>query len=226
MTTKNMKILIVTQYWYDDHFGGSYKVATDQARQLAKKGHAVTILCERFDDKLPKYKKTKEGIKIYRYGSELASNKWAGSSRSGIYELPKKLKELKSKRKEWDVAILHHPFPAYGFFKTKLNIPALYLFHASTKREVNIEGTSRNFSDLQPIASKIFKTWAGIVEKKALKKSNKIAVLSNFSKQILLETYPFCKNKMTILPSGMDLNKFVPSDLDEARDELKISKNF
>jgi glycosyltransferase involved in cell wall biosynthesis len=220
-----MKILIVTQYWYDDHFGGSYKVAADQAKQLIKKGHTVTVLCERFYNKLPKYKKTTEGIKIYRYGSESISNKWAGSSRAGVYQLPKKLKEIKGNGKKWDIAILHHPFPAYGFFKAKLKIPALYLFHASTKREVEIEGTNRNFSDFQPIVSKLFKTWVGVIEKKALKKSNKISVLSNFSKQILLETYPFCKDKMTILPSGMDLKKFVPGDLNKSRDELKISKN-
>ncbi len=220
-----MKILIVTQYWYDDHFGGSYKVAYDQAMQLTKKEHTVTVLCERFDNRLAKYQKTTEGIKIYRYGSKATSNKWAGSSRAGIYQLPKKLKEIKGNGKKWDVAILHHPFPAYGFFKVKLKIPTLYLFHASTKREVEIEGTNRKFSDLQPIASKVFKTWAGMIEKKTLKKSDKIAVLSNFSKQILLETYPFCKDRIITLPSGMDLKKFIPNDIDKARDELKISKN-
>ena len=52
-----MNILIITQRWYPDTFGGSEHVAAEQARRLAVLGHKVTVITERVREVLPEMEK-------------------------------------------------------------------------------------------------------------------------------------------------------------------------
>ncbi len=58
-----MKVLIVTHY-FKPHIGGIEIVAYNQAKELVKKGHEVTIVTSRFDRE--KAVEQKEGIRIVR----------------------------------------------------------------------------------------------------------------------------------------------------------------
>ena len=153
-----MRILIITQRWYPDTFGGSEHVAAEQALRLAARGHTVTVLTQRARDALPPYEvvdhpspgpmaigppspagrgpfRSREGearegegsLYIYRYGSEAKFSRIAGKSRTDMAEVPKLIHRLcgqATNRSDlatkafFDVAILHHPFAAYGFFRS------------------------------------------------------------------------------------------------------------
>ena len=58
-----MKILIITHY-FEPHIGGIEIVAYNQAKELVKKGHEVTIVTSKLDRE--KAVEQKEGIRIVR----------------------------------------------------------------------------------------------------------------------------------------------------------------
>ncbi len=245
-----MKILIITQRWYPDTFGGSEHVAAQQAFRLAGRGHTVTVLTQRANDLLPP-SETHGSFTIYRYGSPQAIARIAGRSRTDLVEVPKFLRHLdRAQRVErshtpqgvgslgsarddqlaWDVAILHHPFAAYGFFSAQggsgLKIPTLYMFHASTAQEVEFEGVAR-FSHgfgkiIAPLATKVFTMWAIGVERRALIKADRIAVFSDFSRGVLLGIVPETHRRVIKLPVGIELDHFVPMSKEQARRKLGL----
>src|SRR3989339_554787 len=254
-----MNILIISQRWYPDTFGGSEHVAAEQARRLAVLGHKVTIITERVRGVLPEIDKEKvegkEGgsLVIYRYGSPAQLQRFGGASRTDLKEVPRLLnvilKEVKRSESSrathggrdsfppkadqndstlWDAAIVHHPFPAYGFFKSGIEIPTLYLFHASTAAEAEVEGIRRRLpfflKPVRPIFNRIFIGWARRIEAAALHKASRIAVLSDFSRKVLQETYPFIGDKIISLPIGIDLESFKPETAPgQAREKLGFS---
>lgn len=196
-----MRILVITQHWYPDSFGGAEYVASSQARLLALRGHEITVITEKVTDSQAS-KSVEQGITIYRYGNEKMFNRFGGASRAAIAEVSKVLKEIASTR-AFDIAILHNPFPAYGFFRVKLNIPTLYVFHASTAKEVMIDNVRRPW-----ILKWFFSKWTRYVERVVLCKASRVGVFSDFSQQILLNIAPGTKNKIVKLQVGVDLEKF------------------
>ncbi len=206
-----MKILIVTQRWYPDTFGGSEHVASEQARRLATRGHLVQVVTQRVKDNYPAVE-TEGNLTINRYGEPRELQRVGGLSRTDLQEVPKIVRRL-AREQNFDCAILHHPFPAHGFFKAQLKIPALYVFHTSTAREAEVEGIrnhpARWFRYAQPLLGSLFIAKAAQVERKVFKRVRQIAVLSDFSRLILEDTYPFTKKKIVKLPIGIDLKKFV-----------------
>ncbi|OGL65939.1 hypothetical protein A3B21_04690 [Candidatus Uhrbacteria bacterium RIFCSPLOWO2_01_FULL_47_24] len=267
-----MQILIITQRWYPDTFGGSEHVAAQQARRLAQRGHQVVVITERAREVLPSYEVVRnpsqppltlrggdqlepplrvrggEGeLRIYRYGSSAQFARFGGLSRTDLKEVPKILKGLSPKHSQglalFDVAILHHPFPAQGFFKANLKIPALYLFHASTASEAEVEGIKKfpissgqtesprhsrdnfQFPIFSSLLARAFSLWAYRVERNVLTKSDRIAVLSDFSAQTVKEYYPEAAKKITRIPIGIDTEQFKPADQKRAREKLGFAQD-
>ncbi len=268
-----MNILIITQHWYPDSFGGSEHVASEQARRLAARGHAVTVLTERVRDVLPvdemvhnpsqpslnlgegdrsvpplRLRGGEGELRIIRYGSEADFARFGGASRTDMREVPRILRHLdRAQRVErshaaqgvrsldsarddkplWDVAILHHPYSAYGFVKAKLKIPSLYIFHTSTSREAEIEGIRRKLpfaaEPFRPLLNSLFIAKTAQIERRVLSVMGRIAVLSDFSQLILHAAFPFTERKTLKLPVGIDRVQFSPSsDRKSARAHLGL----
>ncbi len=223
-----MKILIITQRWYPDTFGGSEHVASEQALRLAARGHEVTVLTERVRDALPPVQE-QGNLKLYRYGSEAQFSRIAGRSRTDLKEVPKLIHELCGQatavrdlatKTPWDAAILHHPFVAAGFFKSGIKIPSLYVFHGSTAKEVEFEKTGRF-----PFLTPLFVAWASRIEKSVLRRADSIGVFSDFSRGILLGIVPEAHNRVVRLSAGIDQEIFCPADRVFARARLGLPKD-
>ncbi len=222
-----MNILIITQRWYPDTFGGSEHVASQQASRLAGRGHQVTVVTERVRDMFaPDI--LDNGVRILRYGSEKEFSRFGGASRTDLKEAPKVLKEILGASK-FDVAILHHPFPAYGFFKSGLKLPALYIFHSSTAREIEFEGVRRHFPApfkiLKPFFNRRFAVWTLKIERSSLMRSNRVAVFSEFSRGVLLGIAPEVKDRVERVAVGIDQQNFFPADKIQARKKLGLDQN-
>lgn len=234
-----MNILIITQRWYPDTFGGSEHVASEQALRLASRGHQVTVLTQRVRDTLPPVEEQGK-MRIYRYGSERQFSRMAGKSRTDLEGVPRLIRHLdRAQRVErshivqgvgslgaarddqwgWDVAILHHPFAAAGFFRSGIKISALYVFHSSTAKEVEFEKTGR-----LPFLTPLFVAWASRIEKAALRRASRIGVFSDFSRGILLGMVPETHNRVVKLSSGIDQERFRPTDRATARGRLGLPK--
>lgn len=243
-----MRILIVSQRWYPDTFGGSEHVVAEQSRRLAALGHNVTVLTEyvdeilapeehqRSDPRVVRLGRTAEvgssgartigtgSLRIIRYGRPAQFRKW-GSSIEDVRVLPRLVRKLHAEA-PFDRAIVHHPFPAYGFFRARLKIPTLYMFHASTAREAEVEGVRRKFQGIaalaRPAISWIFLHAARFAEGRSLARADRIAVLSDFSAKILRETYPKTAAKIIKIPCGIDHQTFTVADKAAAKKRLGL----
>ncbi len=199
------KILIVSQLFYPDTFGGGEKVLYYQARGLADKGFEVSILTRKASNSLPE-RENIDGIEVVRYSSKM-DRVW-GKSLSDVIYLPKKIREL-HKEKGFDMVMAHHVFSAYGFSRSNIDIPFIYIFHASYWKEVLLEGLNRKVGRL---LNYLFAALVKIAERSAVAKADKLIVLSDFSKNILKEIYKVPGKKIAHIPAGVDLRKFFPAD--------------
>lgn len=218
------KILILSQLFYPDTYGGSEKVVYCQAKELVARGFDVTVLVRKNKERLLD-EEVVDGIKVLRYKSRM--NKYWGKSLTDIFVLPKIIKELYLKEK-FDLAILHHSFSGFGFFNAGINKPAIYIFHASYWREVLLEGIRKkfNFEFLNQWINILFSILVKLVERKSLARADKIIVLSEFSKIVLQETYNIEDKKISIIPAGVDLEEFSPtSDKKEIRKRLDLRED-
>lgn len=225
-----MRILILTQRWYPDTFGGSEHVASEQASRLALRGHTVTVLTEYTKEILPPVE-VRGTLTIYRYGIPQQFSRMGGATRTDLEEVPKLIRTLVQTPPEsppyqggegrgWDIVIAHHPFPAYGFLKTGLHIPMLYMFHASTAKEVEFEGLHK-----YPLLTRAFVWWTGRIERQVFKSADRLAVFSEFSRQLLLGMAPGVHRKAVRIPVGIDLDNFHPQDQVNARTRLGLSQD-
>lgn len=194
-------------------------MASEQAQGLAKKGHKVTVLTERASDSLPQYT-NQDNLQVFRYGNAKMLTRFGGRSRTDLKEVPRVIKKLEG---SWNAAVIHHPFVGAGFLRSELNIPALYIFHASTAKEIEYEGLQR--SGVGFILTRLFIIWAKRIEGKVLRRVDRIGVFSDFSQGVLKQTYPFTSSKIVRVSAGIDLKRFCPGNKAKARSNLKLPKD-
>lgn len=208
-------ILIISQLFYPDTFGGSERVVYEQARRLVTRGHAVTVLVQRDRAALP-VEEIVDGIRVVRYGN-LGLRRFFGRSITDLRDLPAALKKVVDGFTP-EVVLLHHPFPAAAYFKTKISAHfySIYLFHASVYRELDFDRRHGSIARswfgkiLALPATPLLLWWVRRTERTALERTHKILVLSQFSRTLLGETYPSVVHKVVDLPGGVDLELFAP----------------
>lgn len=207
-----MRILILTQNWFGDVSGGSQRVATEQALHLKKQGHEVVVCAGRMRFRDPRMTRI-FGVQLYRYGSPVARF-FLGSSLTDLVFLPALIRKL-AKEKSFDCVIAHHAYPGYAFVCSNIVAPLLYVFHASTAREAAVEvpiywkrGVRRLFA---AFATDIFIRLTTYIERTVLSCAERIVVFSQFSFDLLEETYSKQSLKAEIVPVGVDVHAFQPA---------------
>lgn len=207
-----MRILFLTQNWFPDVYGGSQRVAAEQARELARLGHEVVVCTERISSTLPIYEEH-DGVKIWRYGNPNV-RAVVGASVVDCLALPHLIRDLEREHR-FDCAIIHHTYPGYGFIRSGVTIPMLYVFHASTAREAVVEGVRRWKHGVRrfiaPFVRSIFIQLTRHVERTVLNRAKRIVVFSQFSLELLRETYPAAGQKAMVVPVGVDTETFHPA---------------
>ncbi len=209
------KLLIISQLYYPDTFGGSERVVAEHARLLVMRGHDVVVLVHRDRAELPA-EETIDGVRVIRYGRPLL-RKFIGRSMVDLLAVPKAFETLLS---QWvpDAVILHHPFPAAGFFRSAYAraFPALYVFHASVYKELQLDrkfgGISRSIVGriVGVLGAPLQLALVRSTEHRALLRADRIVTLSRFSLKLLAETYPDAAGKAEEIPGGVDLVTFAP----------------
>jgi len=121
-----MKILILAQEISLDQPGGSGRVAWEQARILARRGHTVALVTP-LSRKGLKKEERKDGVTIFRFG-DIKRRTMLGRSIADIMDTPKIVRQLLS-TSEWDFLIAHHPHIAYGAMRiyAARKIPMFYV---------------------------------------------------------------------------------------------------
>ena len=134
-------------------------------------------------------------ISIYKIKSESMSNRL-----SSIFKLRKKIRDDK-----YDVIHIHWGYN--GLFCLGLNTPVVVTFHGS---DLN-----------RPFPFKIRSMIAYLFSKISTITSN----YNIFVSEALVKNSLIKKKKMTVIPMGIDLEKFCPKDKRECRDQLELPLN-
>lgn len=211
-----MNILIITQSFYPDVDGGSGRFVFELGKRLAQRGHRVTLMGERLNSG-HRTRGSLGGMSVLRYGSPLlgAVLPWSFTSPFFVHSAAQAV----SKKEDFDLVWCHHYFPGLGgsMFARRKGIPNLFTYHASRYLEwVDRAGQPRRFNSrfsrilLRWWADDAYSNVSLLVEKKCLKGSEAITVLSEFSQRQIEELHPAVAARVRVIPGGVDADRFRP----------------
>lgn len=227
MKHKKLRILVLAQMVYPDYIGGAAKVAYEQALYLKKQGYEVTIVTLKKHRHYPG-QETINGIVYFRYDNVLY-RKTFGRSITARLSLKNHLNRIYKLGIRFDAAIMHYPHDGASFHRSKFkDVPAVYIFHAPSIKEIKIQGLDRERRMWWiKYLRKPFSKWTHFCENTAVKKADALAVMSEFMRMQLLTTHEELKSKrhVHILSSGINLESFHPISK-EKRIELRKELNF
>jgi glycosyltransferase involved in cell wall biosynthesis len=215
-----LNILFVADVSIKKVIGGAERVLYEQSTGLARRGHNIFIITRR----LPKHDKdceVIEGVNEWRYAPN-KNNQLSFLYSSLMYS--KRVFETLHQKIKFDCINFHQPFSALGVAHSGLSaqIPKIYTCHSLSFEEfISRNGCAHCF--LSKATKAIKSLGHQKIEKNVLKKSNEIVVLSNFTKDKLIETHQILKEKINVIPGGVNLNKFsLILDKSEIRKRLNI----
>ena len=213
-----MNILFVSDVSIAEVIGGAERVLFEQSTLLQKRGHAVHILTR----KLPEHKSDHQiihGVTEWRYDVD-QSNTFS-YIKSTLLNC-KKLFESLQNQYSFDVINFHQPFSAFGVIRSSVGkrIKKVYTCHSLSfeefqSRNPNPKSVARRIPYFLNIQARRF------IERRVLKESDRIAVLSRFTKERLQRVYKVPAEKITIIAGGVDLERFHPAD-----DRMKIRQHL
>ena len=215
-----MNILFVSDVSISKVIGGAERVLFEQSTILQKRRYDVHILTR----KLPDHKANQEiiqGIREWRYDVDQSN---AFSFIISTLLNSKRLFESLHNQYSFDVINFHQPFSAFGviYSPASKKIKKIYTclsfsfeeFQSRNPRPENIIGK---------ISYSLNTKTRKFIERRALKESDRIVVLSQFTQEKLQRAYEVPSGKITIIPGGVDLERFYPAtDKTEIRQRLNI----
>ena len=183
--------------------GGVNKTVREIAKNLSKKGHKVTVL-QGNPLNLPN-EEIYEGFKILRIGS-IFENYFYGLSPEMYFYLKKHFKELNP-----DIVHIHGLAtlltPEVAYVSQKRNAPLVFTPHYDFKRHLT-KGGKYLWNFYRPIARYVFRI------------SNKTLGVSEFEASRFIESFHVQKNKVQIIPHGVD--KFALRKNDMKPDSISL----
>jgi glycosyltransferase involved in cell wall biosynthesis len=219
-----MNILFVADVSIANVASGSERVLYEQCTRLARKGHEIHLLTR----KLPSHRshlETVDGVKEWRYSF---NKELPYPIRSIFLHCRRSFNAIQRESSSYLINF-HQPFSAAGVLSSPASrgIPTIYTCHSLSFQEYASQSSAptnakeRLFYRLQLQARRL-------TEKSALRKSNHIVVLSEYTKEKLENTYGLPPAKIHVIPAGVDLTHFRPNDDKRSlRNHLGIpSRNF
>jgi glycosyltransferase involved in cell wall biosynthesis len=198
-----VRILVASGEWFPDRKSGFARVVAETARRLAARGHDVSVLAPR---KGGTATETAEGSLLIRHA--LRRN-----------ALPLTFTDVTQTRKHanaygvtsFDVLLAHGSSIAVGLWASALQAPLVLTFHASLLREVRFS-RSRLPAGKERIGAYALELPISLLERGAVKHANRILLLSEFSRSILLADYPAAAAKARRVSGGVDVRLFAPGE--------------
>ena len=220
---RKLNILFVSDVSIAKVIGGAERVLFEQSTRLAQRGHRVHILTRR----LPDHRQNQEVIQnVTEWRYDLDNKNTAAFVRT-TYWNGKRLFEFLHGTYSFDCINFHQSFSAFGVIQSTSSkgIKKVYTCHSLSFEEF----ISRNaepgglFRKILWLLNIHTRRW---IEKKVLRNSDKLLALSRFTQTTLWNAYKIPPQRVSIIPGGVDLKRFRPTD-DRAdiRRRLKIPKD-
>jgi glycosyltransferase involved in cell wall biosynthesis len=203
-----LNILLVADVSIASVIGGAERVLYEESTRLVKKGHAVHVLTRR----LPHHTSDAEnidGVEEHRYRyQEKPFPLFLKSILSDCRQTFSSLQE----NSPFHIINFHQPFSAAGIISSRAShtVPRLYTCHSLSFEEY----ISRSFSPRNPKDSLLH--WVQVrvrrsAEQTLLRKSDRVVVLSDYTRRKLERVYGLQSANIRVIPGGVDLERFKPS---------------
>jgi glycosyltransferase involved in cell wall biosynthesis len=197
-----MRILCAIDQWFPDRQAGSARLAAAVSTGLAARGHEVTVLAPRNGS----VGETKEaGVVVRRV---LARNVLPQTLTDPV-ETWRHARELPEDG--FDVLLAHESTTAMGLRSRGKRTPLVLMFHASAAREQRFLRTQLG-PGLKKLSTYALSPSLGLLERQAVAAADRILVLSDFSRSLLLEDHPRDGGRISTVPGLVDTEKFSPAD--------------
>jgi glycosyltransferase involved in cell wall biosynthesis len=213
-----MRILFVADVSIQRVIGGAERMLFEQSIRLARKGHEIHILTRRppGDDRA---QFVTQQVTEHRYGVD---------TRNPISFLCSTLKNSRRLFKSmhaataFDCIHFHQPFSAAGVLGSRRvrGIPKLYSSYSLSFEEF-VSRSPRPAGLLPRAMYRLNRFARKQLEKWVLQHCRTIVVLSRFSQQRLKDAHGIRPHKTTLIPGGVDTDKFQP-----VRDKLAIRRRL
>jgi glycosyltransferase involved in cell wall biosynthesis len=218
-----LNILFVADVSINEIIGGAERVLYEQTTRLARRGHNVFLITRKLSNRKKNYEII-DGVNEWRYPFN-KKNILTFLCSTWIYS--KRLFETLHQKIHFDCINFHQPFSSIGVIHSNLSTPIskIYTCHSLSFEEF-ISRNLNNHSFQSRFTNHIQKRGHKKFEKDILKKSNKIVVLSKFTKGKIINTHQIHRDKIKVIPGGVNLDKFLPTiDKIEIRKRLNIPSN-
>jgi glycosyltransferase involved in cell wall biosynthesis len=213
------KLLFVADVALKDPSSGSEQVLYHQALGLAQSGVGVFAITRQNGCSPTVFRNLDLNVKEACY-SVLPDNAFK-FFRSLFIETARLFKSF-SQDEMFDAAVCHHPFAFFSLLisgKLK-NLPVIHVFHSPTHQEYLLLNEQRSWlRNIVPTRARWF------IERYCLKRSTKIMVLSDYMKNLVMDTYGIAADRIVVNPGGVDLERFVPAaDRNKLKEDLGFPK--
>lgn len=218
--SRNLNILLVSDVSITSVIGGAERVLLEQSKRLSQRGHEVHILTR----KLPthqSYEEIIQGVREWRYDVDQKS---IVSFIKSVWRNGRRQFESLHNKYNFDCINFHQPFSSLCVIHSPVSqkIKKIYTCHSLSFEEF----ISRN-SGADSLLDKAVhllnihaRKW---IEKRVLRKSDQIIVLSEFTLEKIWNACKIPPQKVSIIPGGVDLKTFYSTaDKIEIRQRLHI----
>jgi glycosyltransferase involved in cell wall biosynthesis len=202
-----MKLLFLADVSIRDVIGGAERVLFEQTTRLAEKGHSVYLLTRKIPEHT-EFRETLHGVQEERCPfdartpARLFSETWPNVCRQ--------FNQL-HQRVGFDCINIHQPTTAYGALKAaqRQNVPMVYTCHSLSFEEYfsrNPPGAlwRRPIRWINAMARRV-------IEKSVLENCCRVIALSDYTVDKLQRTYGVPRDRIEVIPAGVDLKKFCPA---------------
>ncbi len=222
LNKNKLNVLIVADVSPLQTTGGSARVIKEQARGLAARGHSVQLLCRQpSGDLLPA--DAMNGVPLLQY--DVNRTRPLSYASSSVLGAKTSFRDHFGEQ-DWDVVIFNQPFSAVGVQSVlPSNVPRIYCFYSPAGTEYRLRAVDPK-NGKASISAPLVSATLRRLERRALRRSDRIVVLSDFSRKLLSDTHGELDAPVVSIPGGVDLDHFRPATHRVAlRDKLRLPAN-
>lgn len=201
---------------------GAERVLHEQSTRLAEKGHDIHIITRRLPVHTAAYEQV-EKVHEWRYPVNM-TNILTFFVSTLVYS--QKLFRSLCRKITFDLINFHQPFSSFpiNLFQNDQTVKKVYTNHSLSFEDYKSCHRPKNrlFHPFYSLNIKLRKK----IEKFNISRCKKIIVLSQFTKNKLIQNYSVLEDKICVIPGGADLNHFRFSQrTDEIKKRLKIPRD-
>lgn len=199
-----MKLLFLADVSISGCSGGAERALHAETTGLARRGHAVRVLTRR----LARHQADEDiidGVREYRYPVDESSPARFLSSTLGR---SRALFDRLLTEEPVDLLHAHQPFTGFALLRAprRQSLPAIYTCHSLAFEEYATRNPHAN-----PLLAALHTMGRRGLERGVLKRSDRILTLSEFMRQRVQQAHRMAREKIEVIPGGVDERRFRPN---------------